>query len=155
MAYVPDLIAERLVAGQYCWALVGLAGVSQVYHMLAPVVLPLWSCSHSPSLVVLPLWSCSHSPSLVVLTLWSCTCGPVPMALPLWSCSHSPSLMTWMWQQRRLTLASPPLSVARAGCECGEDAPSGCAGLCVHLNLSLGSVCQSRGLPTPWALPWE
>lgn len=53
MAYVPDLIAERLVAGQYCWALVGVAGVSQVYHMLAPVVLPLLSCSHSPSLVVL------------------------------------------------------------------------------------------------------
>ena len=74
---------------------------------------------------------------------------------PLWSCSHSPSLMTWMWQQRRLTLASPPPSVARAGCECGEDAPSGCAGLCVHLDLSLGSVCQSRGLPAPWALPWE
>ena len=35
------------------------------------------------------------------------------------------------WQQQRLTLASPPLSVACAGCECGEDAPSGRAGLCV------------------------
>lgn len=68
------------------------------------------------------------------------------MTLPPWPCFHSPSLVACMWQQWHLTLASPPLAVAYAGCVCGEEAPSGLAGLGVHLCLS-SWVCVPEKRP--------
>ena len=83
---------------------------------------------------------------IACLPPWPCPHDPAPVALLLWSCFHSPSLVACMWQQWQLTLASPPLAVAYAGCVCGEEAPSGLAGLGVHFSLS-SWVCVPEKRP--------
>lgn len=111
------------MAGQYCWALMGLAGVSQVCHIPASVVLPLWSCLHSSAPVVLLPQS-------------------FPCDLDVAAAAPDSGFPTTVCCLCRLSVLKMPHQAVLAS-------------VCQTYSCRLGSVCPSRGLPAPWALPWE